>query len=381
MTDASCLPGTWAHTGTGIGDRMRGNADINRRQSRLLTAIIALVACTSALALPARATEAERQVLAELLPGLDPRHLLRATLLTREVIEGHPRRVRGDTLWLAPPVARGADAVLVPVWTDVLVRLEQRRRATDLGAKVGSGSGAAIGGVLGFLLGLWGASWNDDGKDVPIVVVCTMGGAAVVGAAGGLLGAGVGSAGSTWYVIWPSRETERELRAVRAQAHADSVAARAKPSVTRILIEAGYAATGGPYDMTGAALGAGLLGEPRPGLEVGPVMRAHALGGLADVRPTVVSGEVTRLEPIMSLSVDARLARAAPGWRPWVQAGLGLSLASDLYPSAHLGLGIRHRLRQDRDWGFVVGRHFRLGNVADAAHGQWAATLVFTIAP
>lgn len=360
---------------------MHLSSNIRRPRVRLLPWLIALVACAAAPARPARATEAERQALAELLPSLDPRHLLRATLLTREVVEGFPRLARGDTLWLAPPVARDAEAVLVPVWTDGLVRLEQRRRATDLGAKVGSGSGAAIGGVLGLLLGMWAASWKDDGKDVPVIVVCTMGGAAVVGAAGGLLGAGVGATGSTWYVIWPSRETERELRAVRAQARADSVAARAKPTLTRILVEAGYAATGGPYDMTGAALGAGLLGEPRPGLEVGPVMRAHALGGVADVRPTVVSGDATRLEPIMSLSVDARLARTAPGWRPWVQAGLGLSLASDLYPSAHLGLGIRRRLRQDRDWGFAVGRHFRLGHMADAAQGQWAATLVFTVVP
>lgn len=361
---------------------MRRDAGTRSLWTLVLPAVIAGLGWLAIDARPARAVDAapDLQVLAELLPRLDARHLLRATMLTREVIEGHPRLVRGDTLWLAPPARGDAVAALVPLWTHDIIRLEQRRPATDLGAQVGSGSGAAVGSVLGFLLGMWGASWSDTGKDVPIVVVCTLSGAAVVGAAGGLLGAGVGAVGSAWYTVWPNREAERALRAEQAQARADSVAARAKPVVTRVLVEGGYAATGGPYDMTGLAFGAGLLGEPRPWLELGPVMRFHALGGLADVRPIAVSGERTRLEPIMSLTLEARLARPEPGWRPWIQGGLGLSLSTDVYPSAHLGLGLRRRDRSHRDWGFVVGRHVMLGHLPDAARGQWAASFVFSFA-
>lgn len=355
------------------------------RRTRALALVTALIACGCLAAdeAPALATDAERLALAELLPTLEPRHLLRATLLTREVIEGHPRLVRGDTVWLAPPAAdRAAPAPPpVPVWTDLIVRLEQRRPATDLGARVGSGSGAAIGGLLGLLVGAWAASWSDEGKDVPIIIVSTMGGAAVVGAAGGLLGAGMGAVGSVWYPVWPDREAERTLRADRARARADSLAALAPPPVTRILVEAGCAATGGPWDRTGLALGTGLLGAPRPWLGLGPVMRFQALGGLTDVPPTTVTGERTRLEPIMSISLEARAARPAPGWKPWARGGLGLSLASELYPSAHVGLGARLRDARGRDIGLVIDRHFRLGHAADAARGQWAASIVFTFVP
>ncbi len=353
------------------------------RSARLLAAT--LVACGSLLACaaPARASDAERRVLIELLPTLEARHLVRATLLTREVVVGHPRLVRGDTVWLAPPDGAGVarSAPLVPVWTDLIVRLEQRRPATDMGAKIGGGSGAVVGGLLGVLVGAWAAGWSDDGKDVPILLTCTMGGAAMGAAAGGLLGSGVGAVTTAWLPVWPDREAERKLRADRERARADSLAALVPRPRTRILLEAGCAATGGPWDRTGLALGAGLLGAPRPWLNIGPVIRFQDLGGLADVPPTTVTGERTLLQPILSASLEARAARPATGWKPWVRAGLGLSLASDVYPSAHLGLGARVRDGAGRDFGLVIDRHFMLGDMADAARGQWAASFVLTFVP
>lgn len=354
-----------------------------RNAVRVLATALVAGCCLAAAAGPARATDAERQVLGELLPTLEARHLLRATLLTREVVVGHPRLVRGDTVWLAPPAAAGAaePAPLVPVWTDLVVRLEQRRPATDVGARIGSGSGAVVGGLLGVLVGAWAAGWSSGGKDVPILLVSTLGGVAVGGAAGGLLGAGVGAVGSVWLPVWPDREAEQALRERQAQARADSLAALAPPPKTRILLEAGCAATGGPWDRTGLALGAGLFGAPRPWLDIGPVMHFQDLGGLTDVPPTTVTGERTLLQPILSISLEARAARPLPGWKPWARAGLGLSLANDVYPSAHLGLGARVRDAAGRDFGLVIDRHFMLGNEADAARGQWVASFVFTFVP
>lgn len=322
-----------------------------------------------------------------LLAGLDDSHLLRATMLSREIHEGRLARADLDTIWLVPEARREAGeevamaAAAVPLAVGDIVRLEQRRSASDRGAEVGVGSGATVGGFVGLLFGMWAASWSDNGKDVPIVVASTLTGAAAIGALGSMVGAGLGATASRWYVLWPNDRAERARQAELAQARADSIAAAREPVMTRIVVEAGYAATGGPYDMTGAAFGLGLLGEPGPGLELGPMMRFHALDGFSDIPPTSVSGEQTRLEPIMSLSLDARLARAGAGWRPWAQGGLGLSLASDLYPSAHLGLGVRNRDARGREWGFVAGRHFMLGDRPDAAHGQWAATISFGIAP
>lgn len=362
-----------------------------RRAGRavILSALLAL-ACLVMAAAPARAGTGpagrgdDDSLLCELLPRLEPSHRLRATLLSREVVEGRLVRSGPDTLWLQPIAPKGEPGVggaVVAVPLGDIVRLAQRRSGSDRGALVGAGSGATVGGLVGLLVGLWGASWNTDDSDIPIVVGCTALGAAAFGAAGSLIGAGLGATSGNWYVIWPDDRTARELRAERAQARADSLAAASEPVLTRILVEAGYAATGGPYHVTGAAIGLGLLGQPDPRLELGPVMRFHALGGLTDVRPTSASGVQTRLEPIMSLSLDGRLAREDAGWRPWVQGGLGLSLASELYPSAHLGLGLRHRDARGRDWGFVVDRHFMLSDVPDAAHGQWTASLGFSFAP
>ncbi|MBM4130168.1 hypothetical protein FJ250_03955 [bacterium] len=350
-----------------------------RRVALAVAAAGLAIACAPSMA---RAAAVGPDVLDDLLPRLDPRYVLRVTLFGREVVTGHLARAQADTLWLTPlPERDGDPAAPVPLRAADIVLLEQRRSGIDHGAQAGGGFGAGLGALLGVATGLWLSDWTEGANDVVAVAMCTAVGAAAFAAGGAILGGGLGATGSVWYTLWPDDRVARGLREAKAQARADSLAAQTPRTPTRILVEAGWAATGGPYDMTGVALGAGLVGKPGPGFELGPVMRYHGLGGLADVRPTLSGGERTRLEPIVTLSLDGRLARAEPGWRPWVQGGLGLALASELYPAAHLGAGARLRDGRGRDWGLVIGRHFRLGHVPDAARGQWTASLVFAFTP
>lgn len=326
--------------------------------------------------------------LREVLAQAAARYRLRLTLLSRDIVEGHPLACRGDTLWLVPPgyyhARRGplpdARRHLVPVFVPDIVRLQQRRPGTDRGGEIGATSGVVVGGVFGLLVGLWVSGWNgEDGNDFAAIAGCMMGGASVTAMAGSLVGSGLGATGHVWYALWPTDELAPD-RLTRQEA-ARLAATDAPPSLTRVLAEAGYAASGDPYRQSGSTLGLGLLGVPGTHLELGPVIRFQALGGVADVPPALGTDDFTKLEPIITFGLDARLGRRERGWRPWFEGGVGLSLASELYPSAHAGLGLRLRTERDFEIGAVARRYFMLNDVPDAVHGYWTIGLVVSIVP
>lgn len=333
---------------------------------------------------PVRSAEGDLALLPGVLRDLDPQFVLRITLLSREVIDGHPYLCAGDTLWLDPPGRRerpaGPDTrppLRAAVYVPDIVRVQQWRTASEHGAAVGARSGMVAGGLAGLVLGLAFTGLGDADGGFPIVVACTFSGAAASSVVGSLLGTGLGAAGHHWYGVWPEAALQRRADAQAAAAEA----ARGAPTLTRIVMEAGYADSGEPFESTGLALGLGLLGAPAGGLEFGPVLRFNALGGPTGVPATETSRPFVQLDPVASLSLDARLARPGAGWRPWAEGGFGIAVGDGPSACAHAGLGLRWRAGGGRDFGLAVRRHFVLGHVVDAVDGYWTVGAVVSFAP
>jgi len=87
------------------------------------------------------------------------------------------------------------------------------------------------------------------------------------------------------------------------------------------------------------------------------------------------------IQPVGTISLDLRCQSASAGWRPWIDGGLGWSLANDLYPSAHLGVGLRWRVDPAHDYGVSVRRHMALRHLDDGIENYWTvgATFGFTL--
>ncbi len=335
----------------------------------------------------ASADSAETARLHAFLRALGGRSMLRLSLLSREEFEGFPRAITGDTLWLAP---HAEDSRRVPVVLSQVARVQQRRSGAAEGRETGGRSGFVIGALLGGLVGSALAGLGgEETSDVPVIIGCAMAGGAVTGMAGSLLGAGVGATSHAWHAVWPEDDKARAgaIAAARAAAASDKSQTdkspiEKPPVYTRVLVEFGHAAAAGDtYDTKGLELGAGLLGRPAPGVDLGPVIRFHALGGRADVPPSSGNGTYTELQSIATISLDLRWTPATAGWRPWLDGGLGVSLANDVFTSAHLGLGLRLRDSHGHDYGLTVRRHAALVDVTDGLDGWWTAGAVITFSP
>lgn len=301
-----------------------------------------------------------------LLAGLEPGRRLRITKYSREVLVGLPRVVRGDTLWLM------ADSLAVIALPDV-ARVQQWRSGSEQGAKFGAISVGIVGGLLGVFVGGLAAAFNDShDSDVLPMIIGPLGGIAVGAMAGSLIGAGLGATTRSWYTIWPAEWHEPppppEPELPRPEA--------------RLLLEAGRSAsTDDAYDVSGAGLAIGLFRRQSAQVELGPAVRYQALSAIVDVPPRVGSGTYTQLEPIATISFDVRWQPAAPGLRPCVDGGLGYSLSNDLYPSAHLGVGLRARDAHERDYGVMFRRHAAVGRPDEGVDGYWtvAASFAFSL--
>lgn len=311
-----------------------------------------------------------RDGLGLMLAELDARRQLRVTKYSRDLLTGLLRAVAGDTLWLAAGARHDS---LVAIALPDIARVQQWRSGSERGASIGATSGSVVGALFGLGLGALIASFNDrHASDLAPMIVAPLGGLAVGGTAGSLLGAGVGATTRSWYTVWPDEHW-------RAPPPASP---QAPPPATRLLLEAGRSAnTGAVYDVSGASLGIGLFRRQSPQLELGPAIRYQALDGVVDVPPRQGNGTYTLLEPIATISLDLRWQSPSPGLRPCLDGGLGFSLSNDLYPSAHLGAGLRARDGRGRDYGVVFRRHTALRTLGDGIDGYWtlAASFAFSL--
>ena len=306
-----------------------------------------------------------------MLAELDARRQLRVTQYSRDLLTGLLRAVAGDTLWLAAG-ARHDSLVAIPL--PDIARVQQWRSGSERGASIGATSGSIVGALFGLGLGALIAGFNGrEASDVAPMIVAPLGGMAVGGMAGSVLGAGVGATTRSWYTVWP----DDHWRAPPPPASPE-----APPPETRLLLEAGRAAnTGSVFDVSGASLAVGLFRRQSAQLELGPVIRYQALDGVVDVPPRQGNGTYTLLEPIATISLDLRWQPASPGLRPCLDGGLGFSLSNDLYPSAHVGAGLRARDSRGRDYGVMFRRHAALRDLGDGIDGYWtlAASFAFSL--
>lgn len=312
---------------------------------------------------------ADPAYLRDALAELPARSLLRAHLVDGACVEGRPGPARGDTLWLLPDGKPGAAAR--PVALADIGRLQRGVTANAEGAGIGAVFGGALGALTGAGLASLGASLDESGADHDGAVAGATAMGLVGGAVlGGLLGGGFGAFARTWEDVDPG-----SLRAERLA----SLPPPRDPTTGRLLLEAGWTrGTGAGYRDNGAMLALGLLSRCRAGCELGPVLRCHLIDGMPS-RPGAQS-EPSGAQPAGSLLLEARLPSAAPGWRPWGEAGAGAVLTDNLHPGGHLGVGLRHRDARGREWGLAVRRTF-VGGADVGASGLWTAALGISFRP
>lgn len=295
---------------------------------------------------------------------------LRAYLGRGLVIDGRLAQVRGDTLWLRPGNRVGLRAAPL---TD-LVRLERNRAAGETGAGIGAALGGLLGALAGAGLASFGASLDDSDRDhggavINGLALGLMGGAVF----GGLVGGGLGSLGSEWQIVDPER--------LRAERRAETPPPVPRPTTGRLLLEAGWSrGDGGSYHDDGAMLAIGLLTRRGSRCELGPVLRCHAIDGMPEQPGPRL--EPSGVQPAGSFLLETRLQSAAPGWRPWCEAGAGVLLTDDLHPGGHLGVGLRHRDAHDRDWHLAARRTFVIGGGSGIGiDGIWTLAAGVTFRP
>ena len=310
------------------------------------------------------------------LPGLverlGKRHPLRVTLYSRETWQGKPARVTADSLWLegAPGIALGDVA-----------RVEQHRSGAEEGAHVAGAVGMLLGGGLGAALGFSVPDHDDGGGShrVSYVLTGTMVGIMAIGLPITLIGGGVGAFTEAWYTVYPPGLADRlppeddDRGAVMAEAQ------KKTRTPQRLLLEAGWS-TGSedPLASSGGAVGLALLSRASSRLEYGPAIRYNALQTTIDVPARTTSNEMTHVPAVATMSFDLRLQATAARSGPWAAGGVGLSLANELRPGAHLGAGWRVRDAKGHDYGVFVRRQFRVGVQEDAIADFWTFGAGFT---
>jgi hypothetical protein len=264
---------------------------------------------------------------------------------------------------------------LRPIPLTDIAQVKQWRSGAETGARRIGIAGAFIGACLGLAVGGYAAEYDDEADDsnVEYYVVGAMMGATIVGMAGLVTGAGVGAMVHGWYPLQPGR--------IEPPAPAPEVVVE-DPTFSRLLVEAGWSTSAGDaFETSGLGVAVGLLGRPAPTLEMGPVLRYHALDGRVDEPPAAGGATFTMIQPVGTISLDLRCQSASAGWRPWIDGGLGWSLANDVYPSAHLGVGLRLRVDPAHDYGVSVRRHMALRSLDDGIENYWTvgATFGFTL--
>lgn len=324
--------------------------------------------------------------LRELLATVDAKYPLRVTLSTREIIEGHPWRVYGDTLLLVPPteyaagIATPDPAHLLAAPVTDIIRVQQRQSGLARGAGWGAKSGALVGGGLGVLLGVVVAAISEDGDDdigdVGVVAMASLMGAGTGALFGSGIGAGVGAMTHDWYTIWPLGDSQ-------GGGHPDGTVAR-----TRMCVEAGWSHdTDAIEDGSGPGGRLGILRRLGDRVEMGPFVEYHNIRGLVLNEyqyyypyddyvpyPTSTSSQ-------LSLGLDVRVNSTTVGSRPFFDSGIGWCAAGDLFLGAHVGAGLRWRGDNHNEYSLALRRYFALTGT-DGERGRfWAVSAGITFGP
>ena len=308
--------------------------------------------------------------LRELLATVDDDLPLRVRLASREVVEGHPWRVYGDTLLLVPPaefLRQGltpAPRALVRAPVAEIVQVQQQRSGLAGGAGWGAKSGVIVGGGLGVLIGVAVAALaeNDDGA-VGYVMAFTamgMGSGALVG---GGIGAGVGALAHDWYTLWPFPDDGEA-----APNDGDG-----GPHRTRVCAEAGWSGSV-DADIDGHGPGARLavLRRLGPWAEMGPSLEFHDIRGLADYESYYGEPAQRLVERVYALGLDVRVNGSALGARPFAAVGLAWLLGDGLYLGVHGGGGIRWRDGGGREFSLALRRYAPLTEASDDEGHFWS---------
>ena len=103
------------------------------------------------------------------------------------------------------------------------------------------------------------------------------------------------------------------------------------------------------------------------------MVRYHAFSGHLEAPAEGGRADPAELKPVYSFSLELRLQDRGPGWRPWLDGGVGWYLANDSHPGAHLGAGLRLRDAHGHDYGLFIRRHFALQRVSEGVGSFWTA--------
>lgn len=314
--------------------------------------------------------------LRELLATVDDDLPLRVRLASREVVEGHPWRVYGDTLLLVPPAEflrlglAPTPRVLVRAPVAEIVQVQQRRSGLQGGAGWGAKSGVIVGGGLGVLIGVAVAALAEDDDAVvgPVLALGLVGVAsgAIVGSG---IGAGVGALTHDWYTLWP----------VAADGEVAPGDADGGPRRTRVCAEAGWSSSV-DADIDGRGLGArlGIMRRLGQWAEMGPCLEYHGIEGLADYE-SYYGGTGQRLtERVFALGLDVRANGGALGARPFASFGLGWFLGDGLYLGVHGGGGVRWRDGGGREYSLALRRYAPLTDTDGDEGHFWSLGAGFT---
>ncbi len=292
-------------------------------------------------------------------------NMLRVTLSGGETVQGNFTALLDDTL-VIDSHRKGDESALLRVPTETVRRLEKWTSSTARGAKWGATTGAVAVGALGGFMG-WVMASLDEGEDtgtvLPILAGATLGalsGAIVVGG----VGAAFGTLSDDWVIIYPPRETRGIGR----------------PSGTiRLFLdvsEAWNVEADFPSGVFGARLG--LLKDMSSHVQMGPAIGFYNFEQRA-VRPLDGGTSYRATDPVTNMGLDVVVSSRNGGFAPYVVAGTGWYVSSDLYLGLMGGAGLRWRNASGQDYHLDARRHVGIsGDVVGGVDDFWTVSAGIT---
>ena len=293
-----------------------------------------------------------RAVLADAATG----RLLRVLLRDGSQVDGFPWGVVGDTLRLLRPAVPGAEstaataervAPTIALPLPAIAAAWQQRPGTREGLRWGAKSGAIVMGGLGLLVGAVVVAFGGEDSDLwPVALFGGVGALAGAGA-GSIVGGVAGSLTLDWLPLWPPGLDEGPAEG-----------GDGRVQHTHWNLEPGWAShpeaeTGG----SGPGLRVAVLRRLGRGVELGPCLEYHDVGGTAWNEAYYGGAYLSATSSVLALGLDVHANDSAPGLRPLASAGLGWAIRDGVYLEAHLGAGLRWRNARGTEWS-LIGRRF-----------------------
>ena len=299
--------------------------------------------------------------------------LLRVLLRDGSQVDGFPWGVVGDTLHLLPPATPGAASTsataecvarTIALPLPAIAAAWQQRPGTREGLRWGAKSGAIVMGGLGLLVGVAVAAFGGEDSDLwPVALFGGVGALAGAGA-GSIVGGVAGSLTVDWLPLWPPGLEEGPAE------DSDGRVQRTHWNVEPGWASHPEAATGG----SGPGLRVAVLRRLGRGVELGPCLEYHDIGGTAWQDAYYGGAQLSGTSPVLALGLDIHANDSAPGLRPVASAGLGWAVRDGVYIEAHLGAGLRWRSARGTELS-LVGRRFVALSGEDGELGRfWTAS-------